>query len=268
MLIRIPDFNLALTANSGQSFRFHQHDEGVFSLTACGKHVLIEQFPSETYRFSCNAEEYESVWKPYLDLDRDYSALGALIGANDTYLARAYQYARGVKILRQQPFEALICFIISQRKSIPAIRSCVESLARRYGRFICQDVFAFPEPAALAAANTDELAACGLGYRVPYVLETAWMVDEGTVNLEVLRHLDDAELDTALQLFPGVGKKVAACVMLFAYQRMDAFPVDVWIERVLQEHYKEGFPAQRFKGMSGILQQYLFCFARHQAGRG
>ncbi|HPY44193.1 MAG TPA: DNA glycosylase [Clostridia bacterium] len=267
MLAKIPDFNLALTANSGQSFRFHQQGKGVFSLTACGRHVFIEQLPSETCRFSCNAEEFASVWHPYLDLDRDYSALGALIGANDTFLARAYQYARGIRILRQEPFEALICFIVSQRKSIPAIRSCVEALARRYGKPICPDAFAFPEPAALAAANAAELAACGLGYRVPYVLETARMVDGGVVSLEALRHLDDAALEAALQRFPGVGRKVAACVMLFAYQRMEAFPVDVWIERVLREHYPEGFPAYRFKGMAGILQQYLFCYARHLAGR-
>lgn len=267
MVVHIPGFQLALTADSGQSFRFCKAPEGWFSLVALGRHLAIKALDDDFFEFSCEAAEFELVWNSYFDLARDYSRLDDALRAEDGYLGEAYRFARGVKILRQDPFEALIGFIISQRKSIPAIRTCMEALSRRFGTQIRPGMYAFPSPEALATARPDDLKACGLGYRVSYVQGTARLVSEGIINLDSLREMDDALLFQSLLRFPGVGKKVAACVMLFAYQRMDAFPVDVWIQKVLDEQFPQGFPSERFMGVLGILQQYLFCYARHQAGR-
>ena len=106
------------------------------------------------------------------------------------------------------------------------------------------------------------LNACGLGYRSPYILNTARIVAEGKLDLDGLRALDDEALLAALCGLPGVGPKVAQCVMLFSYRRLDAFPRDVWINRVLENEYAHGFPFERYRGYAGIIQQYMFCFAR------
>lgn len=267
MQVHIPGFDLALTAASGQSFRFDRVKEGIYQLIARGRLLVIESLGEDVFDFSCTEEEFAQIWHNYFDLDRDYGALSALVGDQDSYLGQAYQYSRGVRILRQDPFETLIAFIISQRKSIPAIKTCMALLSNRFGTAISREHKAFPSPDALAEADDTALADCGLGYRVPYVKGTARMLASGQMDLDHLRTLNDSQLEAALMQFPGVGRKVAACVMLFAFQRMDAFPVDVWIQRVFEQEYREGFPFERYSGVSGILQQYLFCYARHQAGR-
>lgn len=265
MRVQIPGFNLRLTAESGQCFRFKQAGPGDYHLTAFGRALEIKDLGEGTFDFSCGEDEFHALWQNYFDLGRDYDALHALPVMEGSYLHHAMNHARGVRILRQEPFETLIAFIISQRKSIPAIKSCVEALCNRFGQEIVPGTFAFPSPQALAEADEASLLACGLGYRMPYVKNTARMVHEGAVNLETLSGAGDETLSAALQGLPGVGKKVAACVMLFAYHRMDAFPVDLWIQKVLSEHYPQGFPFDDYPGVCGILQQYLFCYARHQA---
>lgn len=267
MEVHIPLFDLALTAASGQCFRFHKIKDGFYQLTAKGQVLHIQELGDKRYSFSCDEAAFETHWVDYFDLKRDYGAVHSLIRPQDGYLYEAMRYAQGVKILRQEPFETLMAFIISQRKSIPAIISCVEALSRRFGEQILEDVFAFPKPAALANASEEDLKACGLGYRVPYIKKTAQMVDGGQIDLEEIATLSDSELETELLRFPGVGKKVAACVMLFAFGRLDIFPVDTWIQKVLSAQYQDGFPFSAYPGVSGILQQYLFCYARNQAGR-
>jgi len=267
MEIAIPGFHLPMTAASGQCFRFDKLEDGAFSLIAHGRQLLIHDLGSGAFELSCTNEEFESLWRGYFDLDRDYHQVHGLVAPDGSYLHRAVEFAKGVRILRQQPFETLIAFIISQRKNIPAIKACVSQLSRRFGQEISPGAHAFPTPAVLAAADDAELAACGLGYRVKYVKQTAGMVAEGAIDLDEIGGLDDEELKARLLRFPGVGVKVAACVMLFAYARMDAFPVDVWIEKVFREQFPQGFPYEHYRGAAGILQQYLFCFIRHEAGR-
>ena len=265
MIVEIPGFDLPLTAASGQSFRFVQRDGGAYSLIAKGHQVTIHQTGRDRFDFSCTPEEFASLWHDYFDLDTDYSTILNLVPPDGSYLHRAVLYAGGIRILRQEPFETLISFIISQRKNIPAIQFCVNQLCSRFGEAIGENAFAFPAPEALAGASMEELAGCSLGYRAKYIQQTARMIASAQVGLDSLHPLPDDELQAALTGFPGVGEKVAACVMLFAYRRMDAFPVDVWIKRVLQTEYPDGFPFGLYKGSAGMLQQMLFCYARSQA---
>lgn len=268
MLVHIPGFDLALTAQSGQCFRFHQLSDDSFNLIAHSRLLTIDGLGNDKFRLSCDEAEYWQLWHNYFDLGHDYAAIGALPVQAGSYLHQAIGYAGGVRVLRQEPFETLIAFILSQRKSIPAIKTCMEALAKRYGEPIGEEAYAFPSPKALAQADEAGLKACGLGYRAPYIQKTAAMVFDHRIDLENLYHLDDGALEQTLLSCPGVGKKVAACVMLFAYHRLDAFPVDVWIQRVLLEHFPEGFPFSLYPGHCGILQQYLFCYARHQLKSG
>ena len=157
----------------------------------------------------------------------------------------------------------LVTFIISQRKNIPAIRACVETLCSRYGEPI-GTTYAFPTPAALAEADEEALRACALGYRAGYVLAAAQMADAGTLDLSALVSLEDDQLAESLMTVPGVGVKVANCVSLFGYHRIAAFPRDVWMNRVIHEHYRGRFPLYRYKGFAGVMQQYLFYYARYE----
>lgn len=158
----------------------------------------------------------------------------------------------------------LVSFIISQRRSIPAIRTAVEALSRKFGTAIDTpegQAYAFPTPAQLAAALPEELAACGLGYRVPYVQDAARRVADGTTDLAALGGLGDEELQQTLRAVRGVGVKVAACTALFGYHRLAVLPVDVWMERVLRVEYGGELP-QRYRSCAGVLQQYMFYYAR------
>ena len=214
------------------------------------------------YSFSCTQEEFEAFWEDYFDLKTDYASFRNAIDKDDIYLLNSAEAGKGIRILRQDPWEMLITFIISQRKNIPAIKASVEALCSRFGEELGFGIFAFPTPEALAWAGDEELKDCSLGYRVPYIMEAARMVASGELDLSAVSALSDDELLTALQKVYGVGPKVANCVSLFGYHRIAAFPVDVWIKRVLDEHYNGSFPLERYKGFAGVLQQYMFYYAR------
>ena len=209
-----------------------------------------------------DCSENDAFWRAYFDLDTDYEGLIDSIDPDDAYLTAAAEFGRGIRILRQDPWEMLITFIISQRRSIPSIKTCVEALCRRWGRQIGDGLYAFPTPEELAAAPLDELACCSLGYRTEYVYLAAQGVRSGTVDLERMKDMSDRDLLAALTSLRGVGPKVANCVSLFGFYRIGAFPVDVWIDRVLKEHYPFGFPFERYDGFAGVLQQYMFFAAR------
>lgn len=263
MQITIPGFDIALTAGSGQCFRFNPLGEGRWRVVAFGRKLEITELENGSFLMDCDRESWERYWRPYFDLGRDYEAVKAAIPMEDAFLRQAAAYAGGLRILRQEPFETLISFIISQRKNLPAIKGCVEALSRRFGTQINEGIHAFPTPEQLAGAGEDALRACSLGYRAPYVAKTAAMVASGEVDLTAIGALDDQKLQTELLRFPGVGVKVADCAMLFGYGRASAFPKDVWILRVMQQHYGGKSPQERLGKYAGILQQYMFCYIRY-----
>lgn len=265
--VHIPYLNLPLIMDSGQCFRMKQIGKNTFQLIAGGRLLTIKEDGAEHYLFDCGQDDFEHIWREYLDLSRDYGAILEGISEGDPFLMSAKAFGKGLRILRQEPFETLISFIISQRKTIPAIRTCVENLARSFGKEIASKAFAFPSAETLAAQPLDALKACGLGYRAPYVLKTAQMVASRQIDLEALRLLSDKALMDALMAFPGVGEKVAGCVMLFGYARFDAFPRDVWINRVIDQVYQGRFDLSPYKGHAGFIQQLMFVYGRSPAFR-
>lgn len=262
MEVCIPGFDIALTADSGQCFRFEPLGGDVWQVIAGGRLLRLRDLGGGRFDFDCDGDSFDAFWRGYFDLERDYGAVARSVPADDAFLTAACRYAGGLRILRQEPFETLICFIISQRKSIPAIRRCVRALCDGFGRPLEGGLRAFPAPGALAEAGLEGLDACGLGYRSRYVLHTARLIAGGQVDLSALALLDDAALLERLMALPGVGVKVASCVMLFGYHRVDAFPRDVWIERVIDRQYGGRFPLEHYAGHAGIIQQYMFCYAR------
>lgn len=261
------DFDLSKIADSGQCFRFNALGDG-YSATALDKNLFIKSLGNGEYELDCSKDEFDGFWKGYFDLNLDYSSLRKRISKEeDDYLFAAAEFGKGIRILRQDPWEMLISFIISQRKNIPAIKASIEKLCALAGDVIKEDadgnpIYSFPTPERVAGLSLEQLSSCSLGYRDKYVQKAAMDVASGAVDLKAFESLDDkALMEELLKLF-GVGVKVANCEILFGYHRLDAFPKDVWINRVLENHYPNGFLFDKYAPYNGIMQQYLFFYSR------
>lgn len=259
------DFDLEKIASCGQCFRAKPVEGGLYRFVS-GDHVIyIKEAGKHQFSVSCANEEWEETWTRYFDLDRSYKSLYYEERGKHDFVRRAMDCGRGIRILRQDPWEMLLTFIISQRKSIPAISKSVEALAEKFGHPVeteYETVYTFPTPQELANASVDELQECGLGYRAPYIYDAIRKVTSGSLNLNALADYNDAELFQELQTVHGVGKKVANCICLFGYGRMARVPVDVWISRAIDEDCCGEAPFELFEGNAGIIQQYIFYYMK------
>ena len=257
------DLDLTKIADSGQCFRMDKNEDGSWTVIAMDKLCSAKEDGCGTVLFDC-PEEDNVFWKAYFDLETDYAKFRDSVDREDPFLSAAVDYGKGIRILRQDPWEMLITFIISQRKNIPAIKACVEKLCSRWGKEIKDGIHAFPSPDELACASLPDLSGCSLGYRAEYVYLAAQAVSSGEFKLEELVSLSDEDLLASLLKLKGVGVKVANCVSLFGFHRIAAFPIDVWIDRVQKTYYNGHFPVERYEGYAGIMQQYIFYYARKE----
>ncbi len=265
------EFSPALISDSGQCFRMRRFSDeaGEYcTLIARGKKLTVRALGENRFYFSCEKGAYETLWKDYFDLDTDYALYRQKADKQDLFLQSAIQQGYGLRILRQEPFETLITFLLSQRKAIPLIKRSVEELCRLFGEQIDDAAFAFPTPQALADAPMDGLLSCGLGYRADYVLQAAKRVAGGKVDLDALSTLSDEELYETLLGFYGVGKKIARCVMLYGYHRLDSVPFDVWMDRAAKRYPDGRFPYCEKGQCGGVLQQYVFEYIRREKEKG
>ncbi len=279
------DLDLTLIADSGQCFRWvkakKDNDPVTYRIIAEGRVLYISNPCRDVLELSCSENDFSGFWSLYLDSKTDYRAIRNTVDREDDFLIKAAEYGKGIRILRQDPWECLISFIISQRKSIPAIRSSIEKLCRTAGKKIVplkeeinwlkkhgidpvygEDLYAFPSPEEILALSPEELNSCSVGYRAPYLRKAAESVLSGETDLETLGSLNDEALLTELTKLYGVGKKVASCVSLFGFHRLDFFPVDVWMERVLAKYYENVFPFDKYAPYNGVMQQYMFFYGR------
>ncbi len=255
------DLDLEKIRVSGQAFRISVMDDGAYRFITGEDVLYIRNTNDDEYEISCSEEEFKAVWHDYFDLDRNYSLIRKEFRGRHGFIDESMDNGKGIRILRQDPFEMLITFIISQRKNIPAISASVEKLCERYGHSIDTDrekLYSFPSPEALFGVSDTELRECSLGYRAPYVADAAYRVATGKTDLEGLKELPDEELFNELIKVHGVGKKVANCICLFAYSRVGMVPVDVWIQRAIEERCDGVSPFELFGEYAGIMQQYIF----------
>ena len=272
MEIPAPDFNLALTLDSGQVFHWDSLGQG-FAGAIEERPVYVEQ-RGEVLKIGTNGS-LPGIVARYFSLDHPLERICASF-PKDPAMREAARYCRGLRIIRQPRWECLATFITSSMKQVAHIRQISRALRQRYGRRLLlrgHPLYGFPSAQCLARLSENELRKCALGYRAKTLLATARLVASNEVNLDALAELPDGELRAALCALPGVGPKVANCVMLFAYERLRAFPVDVWVERVLREKYfprrrkitpgeLRDFAARYFGAHGGYAQQYLFHHAR------
>ncbi len=263
--------NIGETLESGQCFRFQALGEGCYKLQAFGRNLTIRQAWEHITFEPCTVEEFKTLWQPYFDLERDYAHVMAQLSANDPVMAKAAAYAGGVHILRQEPWECLISFIISQNNHIKRIKGIIDKLCRAYGT-PTQDGFDFPTPQQLIDAGLDGLLSCGTGFRAKYMLDAAQKVQSGALSLEGLKQMPTALAKEKLMEVYGIGNKVADCVLLFSCGHMDVFPIDVWVRRIMLQAYFhdqtvtdthiKAFAQKQFGQHAGIAQQLLFHYAR------
>lgn len=270
-VLAAPDFDLAATLGCGQVFHWVR-EGGQFHGTIGAQPASAEQRGAELL---VNAEAAESA-RRYFALDHPLAEIYATF-PDDPAMNASVAFAHGMRIVRQPAWECVATFITSSQKAVPHIAQISHTLRRRFGTRVelaGREIFAYPEPAALARLEEADLRACALGYRAKNLLGAARMIAEGRVDLHAIAAMDDTAAHAELCRLPGVGPKVANCALLFGFERLRAFPIDVWIERVLLTIYfarKRKVTAKRLRDFSasyfgpygGYAQQYLFHHARN-----
>ncbi|MFL6499876.1 MAG: DNA-3-methyladenine glycosylase family protein [Candidatus Udaeobacter sp.] len=278
--IRAPDFDVEQTLNSGQVFHWEKVGDGFVG--TIGERALYLEQRGEFLKVRDGEPPPTSPRRPLPRIIEHYFALDHQLAEirnsfpKDPVMNAARVCCRGLRIIRQPKWECLATFICSSMKQVAHIRQISLALRKRFGeerRIDDHLVYSFPSARRLAQASEKELIECKLGYRAKNLRSTARLVSSGQAELDAWSDLPDAELRKQLCALPGVGPKVANCVMLFAYERLRAFPIDVWIERVLRQHYfsrRRKMTARRldefcesyFGEHGGYAQQYLFHHAR------
>ena len=252
--------NLMQTLEGGQAFRWRHTDDGVFYGVAGGRSLRLRQEENGVTLLNVPEEELD-FWLNYLDMGTNYEEIISRFSADKT-LSLASEAGRGLRILRQEPFETLISFIISQNNNIPRIRGIIERLCESFGEKT-GDSYSFPTASHLSALTEEELAPLRAGFRNRYILDAARKTMDKTVDLDLIYDMDYETGKAELKKIVGVGDKVADCVLLFAYHKTEAFPMDVWVKRIVKEYYPDGLP-ECMGDEKGIAQQYLFEYFRQK----
>ena len=261
MIIKLTNFDPEKIAFSGQCFRMKMINPNSFYIPAFGKLLFINRLPEDcTFEFTCDDQEFTDTWFDYFDLERDYDLIEKkIMTSSDNHLKNAYLYGKGIRILKQDLFEIIISFMISQNNNIKRISNSVEKICRLCGHLISDDVYSFPTFDEIDANIFDD-SSLGLGYRAPYLKEFVLFIKSNPDFLDKLKLMDYDEAYNTLIQIKGIGKKVASCILLFGLGFTDAFPVDTHIKKILDTYYPDGIDLSLFDDEKGIIQQYLFYY--------
>lgn len=252
-------FNLEKTFTCGQCFRFDKKEDGKWFGVVNNKELTLWQEDEDVILENVSQNEFEDFWYYYFDLDRNYEEINNAF-SNNPILNTALNYGKGIRILKQEPWEALCSFIISQNNNIPRIKGIIDRLCSTYGEKI-KNSYSFPSADVLAKLNVDDLAPLRSGFRAKYILDAAKKVSSGEIVLERTALLSSEKAREELTKIYGVGEKVADCTLLFGMGHIDVCPKDVWIKRALTVLFDGDFP-ECAKNYAGIAQQYIFYYAR------
>lgn len=255
----VKNFDLEQTLDCGQAFRWSADDSGKWRGMAYGKYIEIYKNGENIVIENSNKSDFENFWADYFDISRDYSAIIKKFGENEILKAAA-KAAGGIRILKQEPWEALCSFIISQNNNIPRIKGIISRLCENFGDYD-GNMHTFPSAEKLARLEIDDLSVIKSGFRAKYIVDAARRVASDEINLEELKSLDYDSAQRILLKIKGVGPKVADCTLLYGCGHIDAFPKDVWIKRALDEYFGGEIPKCAIEN-AGIAQQYIFYYIR------
>ena len=286
----VPLFDVSKVFDCGQCFRFdpvrgtsHQAE---YAGCAFGKYISVAQDGDTVTVYNTTVEEYEKMWKPFLSLDTDYGKINDDLRSlsNKHVLFDAIDAASGIRILRQDGWETLCSFILSQNNNIPRIKGLVASLCKHCGspvdltgmeEHIAEahkdrdgNFYSFPTPEKLLELGVSGLYDLKTGFRAKYLYDAAEKILSGEVSLPFIDRADTAGAMEHLMQIKGIGPKVASCVLLFGFGKPDAFPVDVWIKKVLSKYFDSDFSPAALGEFAGVAQQYLFYYERYLQSDG
>ncbi len=275
MLLDSIDFEPKHIFECGQCFRWDEEKDGSYTGVAHDRILNIKKNENNIIFNNTNIKEFNEVWLNYFDLKTDYSKIKKQLNKDDLVMQKATEFGGGIRILKQDLWETVISFIISANNNIPRIKKIINLLCEKYGKFIGtyngKKYYSFPKPDALSCLTKEDLLLCNTGYRASYILNTAiHVVDKGLV-LEDYLNLPNNVYKKKLMELSGVGPKVADCIAFFGLGKLEAFPIDVWVKRIMEYFYfKEEtssveiqhFAKQNFGVYAGYAQQFLFYYGR------
>ena len=279
-LENVKSFELTDIFECGQCFRWNMQDDGSYIGVVDNAVIEVRKIGQDVVFESNEVDNLEGLVKKYFDLDRDYEKIKQTLSNIDDNLAKSISYGAGIRLLNQDLWETIISFITSANNNIPRIKKIIETLARTYGKeieFKGKTYYTFPKPEEMAMATVEDFRKAGLGFRDKYVYKVVQMVQSGKLDLNELEQMEEtSKIREVLLSLPGVGEKVADCILLFSsLKRLEVFPIDVWVRRVMNELYlKEDdetkvdkkqiqkLAIEKYKDLAGIAQQYLFYWKR------
>lgn len=248
-------FNVGLTLDCGQAFRWEDTGENTYRGIAFGKELRLKDDGESLLFLDTSEDDVREIWAEYFDVNSDHEEIMKRLSW-DKFINDTYNRFGGIHILRQEPWETLCSFIISACNNIPRIKGIVNRLSEAMGKK-AGNGFSFPDAKTLAVLTEDDLGFLRAGYRVPYILDAARKVAEGEIDFNKIKNLSEEEARKELMRIRGVGRKVADCTLLFSLGFTDCYPVDRHIERATKELYPEGLP-EFFSPHKGLAQQYIF----------
>lgn len=262
----------------GQCFRWYREPDGSYTGVVMGKVANVSYKPGVLTLDNVTAEDFDRIWFDYFDLARDYCEIMNAVSV-DPIMERAVEFGKGIRLLRQEPWEALISFILSSNNRIPRIKSIILELSRLFGKEIKyngRQFFSFPDALSISKCSLEQIGECRAGYRCDYIHTASREISLNGYDYERISGLPTNEARKELLQFKGVGNKVADCALLYGGIKYDVFPVDVWVKRVMEELYFkreagfteiQQFACEKFGAYAGFAQQYLFYYAReHKIG--
>lgn len=291
VLKNVKDFDVKQTFECGQSFRWEKESDYKYIGIAFGRVLEVEQIGEDVILHNTSRKDFEDIWYGYFDLDKDYTTIKREL-SQDATLRKAIEFGYGIRLLKQEPFELVISFIISARNSIPVISKTIKNISQKWGSKIeykGKDYYTFPSVDVLSKVTVEEMREIGASFRSKYIVDTtnkiyeAKLIKQGNLkvedsedflakyDLDEIIALDDDTCHKVLQNYMGVGAKVADCIMLFAMGKHSAFPVDVWVKRAMIHFYNASDASlakirilgrNKFGKFSGFAQQYLFYYTR------
>ncbi len=253
-------FDLAQTLDCGQAFRWTENSDGSWSGAAFGKALTLSA-DNSSITFHCDKNDFESIWYDYFDLATDYDEIRSRLSLISPVLKEAADYAPGIRILKQDPWEAVCSFIISQNNNIPRIKGIIARLCENFGDKISgTDFFSFPSAKKIASLSEEDLAVIRSGFRAKYILAGAnAALKDGFLESMYTLPIDEAR--KKIKTVKGIGPKVADCALLYGFHRTECFPVDVWMKKAMEKLLPDVDPSI-FGTDAGIAQQYIFHYSR------
>lgn len=270
------DFNPKHIFECGQAFRWKVEKDGSYTLVAHGRVLNVKKEDKDIVFSNTNLEEFSRIWYNYFDLARDYGAIKKDL-SKDPILKDAVEYGQGLRILNQEPYETIVSFIISANNQIPRIKRSIELIAEKYGDEIPyghESHYSFPTPKKISSLSTEELKEISrVGFRAERIIESSKIIHRKDIDLNSLYEINRDQGKELLMKLPGVGPKVSDCILLFSFNKGDAFPVDTWVKRVMEHFYIKKdtsvkdiglYGGEKFGNLAGFAQQYLFYYAREE----